>query len=110
MTSLADTTPDDAASGSSSSRATIAPRGQSEREAAVPHGQSRHALTGIRSRILLTFIGLLGLATIASILIAREVLDARLDERIDGELQQEVSELRKTAASVDPANGQAVRG
>lgn len=52
------------------------------------------------------FIVLLGVATVASILIARQVLDARLDERIGGELQQEVSELRKMAAADDPATGQ----
>ena len=51
------------------------------------------------------FIGLLALATLASILIARQVLDARLDERIHDELQQEVSELRKVSTAVDPSTG-----
>lgn len=61
---------------------------------------------GIRTRILLPFVGTLALATVASVFVAREVLNARLDEQIDQELRQEVSELRRLASSVDPASGE----
>lgn len=69
------------------------------------NGGAATIFTGIRTRILFVFVGLLALATFASVLVAREVLSARLDERIDDELNQEVSELRRLAASVDPATG-----
>jgi signal transduction histidine kinase len=67
--------------------------------------RSRPVVAGIRTRILLAFVGLLALATVASVLVAREVLYSRLDERIHAELDQEVSELRRLADSVDPSTG-----
>jgi signal transduction histidine kinase len=63
----------------------------------------RLAVAGVRTRILLVFVGLLAVATLASVFVAREVLYLRLDERIDDELNQEASELRRLAASVDPS-------
>jgi signal transduction histidine kinase len=68
-------------------------------------GAARPFLAGIRLRILLVFVGLLALATLASVLVAREVLYARLDERIDDELNQEASELRRLSSSIDPSTG-----
>lgn len=65
----------------------------------------RQRVGGIRTRILLPFVATLALATALSVLVAREVLHARLDERIDQELAQEVSELRRLAADVDPQTG-----
>jgi signal transduction histidine kinase len=56
--------------------------------------------------MLVGFVALLAIATLASVLIARQVLEARLSERIAAELQQEVAELRKVAGSTDPATGQ----
>jgi len=66
---------------------------------------SRFALTGIRTRILVGFIVMLAIATVASVVVAREVLQVRLHERIDDELAQEVNELRRVAAGNDPATG-----
>jgi len=60
---------------------------------------------GFRTRILLVFVGLLALGTIASILVAREVVYSRLDQRIDDELNQEAKELRRLAGSIDPSTG-----
>lgn len=66
---------------------------------------SRLALTGIRTRILLGFIVMLAIATVASVVVAREVLQSRLHERIDNDLAQEAKELRRIAAGKDPATG-----
>ena len=64
---------------------------------------SRLALTGIRTRILLGFVVMLAIATVASVVVAREVLQSRLHERIDADLAQEVKELGRIAAGKDPA-------
>jgi len=61
---------------------------------------------GLRARILLGHVGLLAIAGLASVLVARYVLLLRLDERIDRELAQEVSELRILAQGRDPQTGQ----
>src|SRR5687768_11759557 len=74
-----------------------------------PEEARRPRLGGIRTRILLPFVATLALATALSVLVAREVLHARLDERIDQELAQEVSELRRLAADVDPETGRPFR-
>jgi two-component system, OmpR family, sensor kinase len=65
---------------------------------------------GLRARIILVHIGLLALAVVASVLVARQVILLRLDERIDAELSQEVSELRALAGGVDPETGQPFGG
>lgn len=51
--------------------------------------------TSLRTRIAAWFIGFFALALGASIFVIYEVLLIRLDQRIDGELTQEVAELRK---------------
>ena len=66
---------------------------------------SRLALTGVRTRILIGFIAMLVLATVASLAVTREVLRSRLEERINNDLTQEVNELRRIAAGNDPATG-----
>ncbi|HEX5800388.1 MAG TPA: HAMP domain-containing sensor histidine kinase [Gaiellaceae bacterium] len=71
-----------------------------------PSLPKRWALASIRVRILVGFVGMLALATIGSVLVAREVITSRLDERIDRDLAQEASELRRLAAGVDPATGE----
>jgi len=65
----------------------------------------RWALAGVRVRILAGFVAMLAFATIASVLVAREVIYSRLDDRISQELTQEASELRRLAAGTDPATG-----
>jgi signal transduction histidine kinase len=57
--------------------------------------------------MLLGHVGLLALAVIASVLVARQILVVRLEERIDHELAQEVSELRILARGRDPRSGEA---
>jgi two-component system OmpR family sensor kinase len=61
---------------------------------------------GLRGRMLLAHVGLLAIAVIASVLVARQLLLVRLEERIDHELAQEVSELRLLAEGRDPATGE----
>jgi signal transduction histidine kinase len=65
---------------------------------------------GLRARIILVHTGLLALAVVASVLVARQVLIVRMEERIDAELRQEVSELRALAGGVDPMTGEAFGG
>jgi signal transduction histidine kinase len=60
---------------------------------------------GVRTRILVSYVGLLGFVTLAATFVAREVLVARLDQRIGEELVQETAELRKLARGNDPFTG-----
>jgi signal transduction histidine kinase len=66
--------------------------------------------SSLRARVLLWFIGLLAVATVASVLVARAVLLGQLDERIDAELVQEAEELRSLATGNDPETGEPFRG
>jgi signal transduction histidine kinase len=59
----------------------------------------------LRIRIVAWFIGLLALATLSSVLVTREILHLRLDQRIDSELAQEAAELRRLASGNDPETG-----
>jgi signal transduction histidine kinase len=62
---------------------------------------------GLRARIILVHIGLLAFAILASVLVARQVLLVRLEERIEAELRQERLELRRLAnRGVDPQTGE----
>lgn len=61
---------------------------------------------GIRLRIVWWFIVVLAIATVASVLIVRQVLVQRLDARIEMELVQEVDELRRLAQGNDPETGE----
>jgi signal transduction histidine kinase len=61
----------------------------------------------LRTRIVAWFIALLALATVSSVLVTREVLLLRLDQRIDSELVQETAELRRLAEGKDPETGKA---
>jgi signal transduction histidine kinase len=61
---------------------------------------------GLRARLLLSYIALLAIATLASVVAARQVLLVRLDDRVEEDLQQEVEEFRALAANgVDPETG-----
>ena len=62
---------------------------------------------GLRARIILVHIGLLAFAILASVLVARQVLLVRLEERIDADLQQEWLELSRLAdRGFDPKTGE----
>lgn len=59
----------------------------------------------LRIRIVAWFIGLLALSILSSVLVTREILHLRLDQRIDSELAQEAAELRSLASGKDPETG-----
>jgi signal transduction histidine kinase len=84
-------------------RATENPGGASRLSAVA--ARLRVVPRGLRTRILAWFIGVFAIATIASVLITREVLLIRLDQRIDAELVQESEELRALADGLDPTTG-----
>jgi signal transduction histidine kinase len=71
----------------------------------APSGRWRRLPGRLRTRILALSIGMLLLATLATVLVTRTVLHVRLDQRIDDELTQEAAELRRLANGTDPETG-----
>ena len=70
------------------------------------HARLRFVPASLRTRILAWLVGVVALATLASVLVTYKVLLVRLDHRIDAELTQEAEELRKLAVGKDPETGQ----
>jgi len=73
---------------------------QSTEPAAEPERRPPLAtlLTGsLRARLLLSYVALLAIASLGSVLAARQVLLVRLDHRVEEDLQQEVDEFRALA-------------
>jgi signal transduction histidine kinase len=66
-------------------------------------------LSTLRVRLLASFVGVLAFATLASVLAARALILAELDERISGELVQETKELRALKNGDDPETGKPFR-
>jgi signal transduction histidine kinase len=62
--------------------------------------------SSIRARFLGAYVGLLTVATVASVVGAEQLVVYRLDERIERELVQESQELRRLATGIDPATGE----
>jgi signal transduction histidine kinase len=62
---------------------------------------------GLRARMLVGYVGLLAILVVASVFVARQVLLVRLEEQLDHELAQEVSEVRVLAGPTgrDPETG-----
>jgi signal transduction histidine kinase len=77
----------------------------SAQEEAVRRDWRARLRFGLRARIIVGHVGLLAILVVASVLVARQVLLVRLEERIDAELQQEVSELKRLASGSDPETG-----
>lgn len=84
----------------------LGPTDQVEREEERGAGP----LDSIRARLLGWFVVFLALGTIVSVLVVRQILLHRLEERIDRELVQEVRELRFLARGNDPETGEPFRG
>ncbi len=57
-------------------------------------------------RVLAGYVALLAVATLLSIVVAREALQRELDQRIDEDLVQESRELRQLAGGNDPETGE----
>jgi two-component system OmpR family sensor kinase len=69
-------------------------------------GLTRRLFAGVRTRILASYVILLVVAAMISVLAVRQVLLVRMDDRIEEDLQQEVSEFRQLVATgVDPETG-----
>jgi two-component system OmpR family sensor kinase len=63
-------------------------------------------LTSVRTRIIASYLILLTLGTVVSVLVVRQLLIVRLEDRIDSQLTQEVQEFRRLAnEGVDPTTG-----
>ncbi len=61
---------------------------------------------GLRARLLASYVILLVIASVASVIAARQILLVRLDDRVGEDLQQEVEEFRALAEhGVDPETG-----
>jgi signal transduction histidine kinase len=75
------------------------------------HGPSRRRrIGGVRGRILLSYIVLLGLAGLISVLVVRQVLIVRVDDRVQQDLAQEVEEFQTLARNGnDPHTGEPLR-
>ena len=67
-------------------------------------------LSGIRVRLLASFVLLLALATLGSVVVVRTILLHRVAERIDSDLVQEARELRSLAEGNDPETGRPFGG
>lgn len=70
----------------------------------------RRFFASFRVRVLAGYIGLLAVATLLAVFIAREALERRLDQRIDEALVQESRELRQLAVGNDPETGERFGG
>lgn len=72
---------------------------------------ARKVTSGIRVRLLASYVLLLAIAAFASVLAARQVLLLRLDGRVEEDLQQEVDEFRTLADNgIDPRSGRPLAG
>jgi two-component system, OmpR family, sensor kinase len=83
-----------------------------EEVAVAPENKDRASplLSSIRVRLLAWFVMFLTVATVASVLVVRQILLYRLDQRIDHELVQETKELRVLASGSDPETGKPFAG
>ena len=73
-------------------------------------GKTSPWLSSIRVRLLVWFVLFLAVATAVSVLVVRQILLYRLDQRIDHELVQETKELRILARGNDPETGEPFAG
>jgi two-component system, OmpR family, sensor kinase len=68
-------------------------------------GRSPGTIWGLRFRILLWYVLILGVALAASVLVVDRILVNQVDERIEDGLAQEAAELRRLARGRDPLTG-----
>lgn len=74
-----------------------------EDETAPETEQPASRLTGVRTRVLLSFLALLILSTAASVLVLREVLMSRIGDQVEAELTRDIDSLRQLAGSEQSA-------
>ncbi|MFQ4137131.1 sensor histidine kinase [Nodosilinea sp. PGN35] len=66
----------------------------------------RHMLGEARTRILLWYLLLMAISSVASVLAVRQILLARVEERVEQSLYQEVEEFRQLRNGRNPETGQ----
>jgi signal transduction histidine kinase len=66
----------------------------------------RELLASLRLRLVWWFVVVMALTTLASVVLARQVLVQGIDARIDAELAQEIEEVRRLADGNDPETGE----
>jgi signal transduction histidine kinase len=76
-----------------------------QERAHIRAGTLRRLLASVRFRVVAASVALLALATIGSILVAREVVVRQIDDRIERVLTQEVDELQRLQREQDPVSG-----
>ena len=59
----------------------------------------------VRTRLLVSTVVLLAMSAVVSVLVVRQVLLVRLDDRIEEDLEQEVQEFSRLAGGIDPETG-----
>ncbi len=64
----------------------------------------------VRTRIIASYVVLLAISGLATVLIVRGALLTRLDDRVDAGLVQEAGEFRRLAGGVDPNTGEPFAG
>ncbi|WP_228037829.1 HAMP domain-containing sensor histidine kinase [Nodosilinea sp. LEGE 06152] len=72
----------------------------------LPLSGWRQILGEARSRILIWYLLLMSLSSVASVLTVRQLLFVRLDERVEQSLYQEVEEFRQLRNGRNPETGQ----
>jgi len=72
-------------------------------------GRPSPAGRSLRNRIVIRFVVVLAIATVASVLFQRHVLLTQLEERVDADLMQEVTELQRLVGGRD-AQGNCLGG
>jgi signal transduction histidine kinase len=87
-----------------------APHTESPHGGEPPPSWRRKLFASIRSRLLASFVAVLALASLGSVIVVRGILLQRLDERINRELVQEAKELRRLANGNDPNTGEPFGG
>lgn len=75
-----------------------------------PLARMHRAVFGLRARLLVWYVLLLLLAGILTLVVMRQVLLVRLEERVEGNLRQEIGELEALATGNDPGTGEPFGG
>lgn len=70
----------------------------------------RQAVSSLRTRVLLWYVLLLAVALVLAILVVRQLLYLKAEERIEQGLTQEVEEMRRLARGNDPETGRPFGG
>ncbi|MGX7672669.1 hypothetical protein [Plantactinospora sp. DSM 117369] len=71
-----------------------------------PPGRRWRPALGLRLRLLGWALALLAVASLASVVVIRQVLLNQLENRIAADMRQEVTEFRRLVGGRDPASGQ----